>query len=112
MSARSRSTAGRSGVRDRSGLESAVFQPQNVFLYGQGDKYDIAAAYAFHITQAQAFLDGNKRTAMSAALQFLDINGISTHEATAALHQAMIDIASHTLSKAALAASLRDLFPS
>jgi death-on-curing protein len=102
---------GKPGVRDRAGLESAVFQPQNVFLYGQGDIYDIAAAYAFHIAQAQAFLDGNKRTAMSAALQFLDINGIHTHEATAPLHQAMIDIANHTLSKAGLATVLRDLFP-
>ena len=47
------------GIRDRSTLESAIFQPQNVYFYGDGDLYEIAAAYAYHLAEAQAFLDGN-----------------------------------------------------
>jgi hypothetical protein len=57
---------GSPGLRDRVLFESAVIQPRNVYYYGQGDLFDIAAAYAFHISEAQAFLDGNKRTGMAA----------------------------------------------
>ncbi len=51
-------------------LSSAVGQPLNDYFYGQADLFAIAAAYAFHIAQAQAFLDGNQRTAITAALSF------------------------------------------
>lgn len=64
------------GVRDEDGLQSALGAPLNTWLYGGGDLYDLAAAYAFHIAQAQAFLDGNKRTAVGAALLFLRANGV------------------------------------
>jgi hypothetical protein len=30
--------------------------PQNVYFYGDGDLYEIAAAYAFHIAESQAYL--------------------------------------------------------
>ena len=69
---------GSEGLRDRSLFESAVAQAQNVYWYAYGDLYDIAAAYCFHIAQAQAFLDGNKRAAMSAGLTFLKLNGVET----------------------------------
>ena len=36
--------------------------------------FDMAAAYAFHIAQNHPFVDGNKRTALTAALVFLEIN--------------------------------------
>jgi len=32
------------GVRDEGGLESAVMHPQNVYYYGRGDLFDVAAA--------------------------------------------------------------------
>lgn len=35
----------------------------------------MAAAYAFHIAENQPFLDGNKRTALNAAIVFLGLNG-------------------------------------
>lgn len=53
------------GIRDKGSLESAIFHPQNVYFYGGGDLFDIAAAYAYHIAEAQAFLDGNKRAAVA-----------------------------------------------
>ena len=48
------------GIRDKGSLESAIFHPQNAYFYGGGDLFDVAAAYAYHIAEAQAFLDGNK----------------------------------------------------
>jgi death-on-curing protein len=102
---------GTSGLRDRDGLEAAVFQPENVFFYAAGDLYEIAAAYAFHIAQARAFLDGNKRTAMGAALAFLETNGVSTATATELLEDAMIGIAEKRVDRSALAALFRQLFP-
>ena len=66
---------GSEGVRDQGGLESAIDAPKNIHLYESGDIYEIAAGYAFHIAEAQAFVDGNKRTGIAAALIFLDIHG-------------------------------------
>lgn len=100
---------GQDGVRDAATLESAVMHPCNVWLYGQGDLCDIAAAYAFHVAQAQAFMDGNKRTGIAAALVFLEGNGVSLPAATDELHAAMIAIAERRMDKAGLAALLRRL---
>ncbi len=100
---------GQDGLRDRAALESATMQPCNVWLYSQGGLFEIAAAYAFHIAEAQAFLDGNKRTGMSAALVFLEGNGIEVPVATEKLYAAMIDISERRLDKTGLAALLRTL---
>jgi death on curing protein len=98
---------GRDGVRDPDGLQSAILLPHHVHSYGQGDLFDIAAAYAFHLAQSQAFLDGNKRTGMAAALVFLRVNGITVPQATDELHAAMIAIAERRMDKPELAALLR-----
>lgn len=100
---------GQDGVRDAATLESAVMHPCNVWLYGQGDLFDIAAAYAFHLAQAQAFIDGNKRTGIAAALVFLEGNGVSLPADTDELYAAMIAIAERRLDKPGLAALLRRL---
>jgi death-on-curing protein len=100
---------GRDGVRDPSALEAAVLHPRNVHFYVQGDLFDVAAAYAFHLAESQAFLDGNKRTGMAAALVFLRLNGVMIPAATEDLYAAMIAIAARRLDKPALAALLRRL---
>jgi death on curing protein len=105
-----RAFGGTSGVRDEGLLRSAIDQPLNDYYYGQTDLFGIAAAYAFHIGQAQAFLDGNKRTAISVALAFLEQNGISADTNTDRLHDAMLGIADHRLTKADLAQLFRELF--
>ena len=66
------------GLRDEGGLESAIAQPKNVYYYGNGDLYEIAAAYAYHIAESQACLDGNKRTGVQAAVVFLEGHDIDT----------------------------------
>ena len=67
---------GTDGLRDAHSIASAVASPQNVWYYApDASIFEIAVAYAYHIAQNQAFLDGNKRTALQAALVFLAING-------------------------------------
>jgi death-on-curing protein len=60
-----REFGGLSGIRSPHALASAVMQPQQS-AFGQ-DAYPTipgkAAAYGFFIAEAQAFADGNKRTA-------------------------------------------------
>ena len=63
----------------------------------------MAAAYAFHIAENQPFVDGNKRTALAAALVFLEFNGFDVSDPGGELYQAMISISSRTLDKAGLA---------
>lgn len=104
---------GSSGVRDHGLIESAIGSAQNAFYYGGGDEFDVAAAYAFHLAESQAFLDGNKRTGLGTALYFLGKNGyvIKTSPADqVTLHQAMIAIATHDLDKRGLAQLLRERF--
>lgn len=47
----------------------------NLFAYGDPSLAEIAAAYAFGIAKAHAFIDGNKRTAFVTAATFLRLNG-------------------------------------
>jgi death-on-curing protein len=100
---------GQDGLRDAAAFESAVLHPQNVWLYAQGDLFDVAAAYAFHLAESQAFLDGNKRTGMAAALTFLKLNGKTLTRHTDELYAAMIAIANRQIGKPELAALLRQL---
>ncbi len=94
---------GSSGIRDRGLIESALGSAMNVFFYANGDLADIAATYAFHLAQAQAFIDGNKRTGMGAALLFLRANGVTRVPDDLQLYDAMIAIAEKRLDKAGLA---------
>lgn len=103
---------GTSGVRDEGLVESALGSARNSYFYGGGDLFDVAAAYAFHIAQAQAFLDGNKRTGIGAALVFLEYNGVRTRVDDGTLYDAMIAIANRTLDKAGLGEVFRRYFES
>lgn len=97
------------GIRDVGLFESAVVQPQQTYYYGNGDLFDVAAAYAFHIAQAQACFDGNKRTAVASAFLFLERNGVSTDFDSMPLYEAMIAIAERRMDKSQLAELLRRL---
>ena len=93
------------GIRNESGLKSAVEVPKSTFD-GQ-DLYPTiflkAAAYAFHISESQAFVDGNKRTALDVALTFLAINGYEIENESMELFDAMIAIAEKRMTKELLA---------
>jgi len=66
---------GAPGLRDKSLIEMGSARAMNLAAYEQADLFQIAAAYAFGIAKAHAFVDGNKRTAFVAAITFLRLNG-------------------------------------
>lgn len=104
---------GQSGVRDLGLLESALAQPEASFAgaWLHGDIYEMAAAYAYHLCQNHPFVDGNKRTALTTALVFLELNGISILDPRARLENAMIRMASGEMNKENFAKVLRKLRP-
>lgn len=97
------------GIRDRGLIESALGAAQNAFYYADADVFLLAATYAFHLAQAQAFLDGNKRVAVATALTFLAENGYPKKPDQDRLYDAMIGIAERRLDKAGLANVFREL---
>jgi death-on-curing protein len=80
---------------------------KNIYHYANGDLFDVAAGYAFHIAESQAFLDGNKRAAAVAALVFLARNGAYVQPSTWELYSVMIDMAEKKKTKVDLAEMLR-----
>jgi death-on-curing protein len=100
---------GSAGVREPGLIESALGSAQNAFWYGRGGLFEIAAAYAFHIAESQAFVDGNKRTAAASAISFLRKNGVHFPKDDGSVYQAMIAIAEKRLDKTGLAVVLKQL---
>lgn len=98
---------GSDGTRDPGLVESALASAKNAFYYANGDLFDVAAGYAFHLAESQAFVDGNKRTAVTSALIFLALNGVYVKPPTWELYSAMIDVAEKKKGKADLAKIFR-----
>jgi death-on-curing protein len=96
------------GIRDENVLESALAQPLHEYYYQEADLFQMAAAYAYHIAENQPFVDGNKRAALLAALNFLVQNGVSSDRPITEFYDAMIAIAEKRLDKAGLAAVFRE----
>jgi death-on-curing protein len=107
-------SGGDPGLRDLGLLESAVAAPAASFggEWAHDGLFAMAAAYAFHIAKNHAFIDGNKRTAIGAALAFLDVNGYALDPALATtdrLVAAMVAVATGELDKAGLGRLLAEL---
>ena len=98
---------GPDGIRDLKMIESALARPLNLVAYGNPDAADLAAAYAYGLTNNHGFVDGNKRTAWVAArlsladndqrLEFDPLDAIRTME----------DVAGGRISEADLAGWFR-----
>jgi len=99
---------GLEGVREPGLVESALASAENTFYYANGTLFDVAASYAFHLAESQAFFDG-KRTAAAAALAFLRRNGKAMIVDDGTFYDAMIAIAKKTMDKRGLAAVLSRL---
>lgn len=93
-------------------LESALAQPEASYSgeWLHRDLYEMAAAYAFHISQNHPFRDGNKRTALACALTFLELTALSLADPKGKLKDAMLQLASGRMDKQAFATLLRE-FP-
>jgi death-on-curing protein len=102
---------GSPGLRDRGLLESAVAQPQASFdgQHVHHDLFDMASAYHFHLVQNHAFIDGNKRIGLAAALVFLDLNGVPIDEGTDVLYELTVAVARGECTKSEVADALRGI---
>ena len=102
---------GLDGVRDENLLASAVLAPQSTFggKSPYSDIVEIAAAYLFYLCRNHPFLDGNKRTAMMAAIVFLRLNGIEPEPDSASWEELMLDVAASRLDRDQTTKRLRRL---
>lgn len=92
---------GPEGVRDQGLLESAVAAPR-ASIAGESpfaDLVEVAAAYLFYLCRNHPFVDGNKRTAMTAAIVFLRLNGIEPSSDGADWEALVVDVASSRLDR-------------
>ena len=96
---------GMAGLRDLGLLEAALATP--TMSFGGDYLHDglphMAAAYLFHIAKNHPFLDGNKRTALAAAIAFLGINGWVMDADPDELAETVLGVAGGTITKSALA---------
>ena len=102
---------GLNGVRDENLLASAVLTPQSSCggKSPYADIIEVAAAYLFYICKNHPFLDGNKRTAMIAAIVFLRLNGIEPLPDSAEWEKLMLDVAASKIDRATTTQRLRKL---
>lgn len=106
-----RKFGGLDGVRDENLLASAVLAPQSSFG-GKSpyvDLVDVAAAYLFYLCRNHPFLDGNKRTAMAAAIVFLRLNGVEPEPDGDPWEKLMLDVAASKLDREETTQRLRKL---
>lgn len=84
-------------VTDESRLRSKLARPENAYHYqGITDVVHLGALLAVSISQAQAFEDGNKRTAAMALTVFLRANGYRLKPRGEAVGRWLIDISEAT----------------
>ncbi len=104
---------GESGFHALELVESAIEMPRSSFAGGDlyPDLLDKAAAYLFFIGSNPGFVDGNKRTALAAALTFLSLNGYDAMipmEGWAEVEELMLTIADGKLEREEATARFKD----
>jgi death-on-curing protein len=83
-------------LRDETLLQSAVMRPQMAAYYEDADLIRQAVLLAVGISQAQAFLDGNKRIAFAACDVFLRLNSRIIRADPVELARQLEQVASHS----------------
>jgi death-on-curing protein len=101
-------TGGTGGFRDEGLLESALAAAENRHHYEAADLVACAATYAYHLTQAHAFLDGNKRVAAAITETFLETNGSRLAMTDEEIVQLFLNIGSGVLSRDQIEQLLRE----
>ncbi len=101
-------TGGTTGLRDKGLLESALAAAENRFNYESADVAKCAATYAYHLTQAHAFVDGNKRLAAAITETFLESNGSELVMNNDEVARLFLDIAAGVLTRKEVEELLRE----
>ncbi len=87
------------GLRDEGALESALNAAENRAYYENAPTEILAATYAFRLSQAHAFLDGNKRIAAAVAGVFLELDGAWLEASQDEIIELFLDIAASRISR-------------
>jgi death on curing protein len=90
---------GSHGLRDERALESALAAAKHRVFYDNVDLATCAATYAFHLSKAHAFIDGNKRVAAAITELFLEINGARLNLSNDEIVDLFLSIAAGGLSR-------------
>ncbi len=99
-------TGGSHGLRDEGLLESALAASENRLHYENASLPICAATYAYHLTKAHAFIDGNKRVAAAVSEIFLRYNGAKLIFTTKQVVDVFLAIAADQLTRT----EVEDLF--
>lgn len=92
-------SGGEPGSLNEPALESAMDAARNRAHYEGADVARCAATYAFHLTKAHAFVDGNKRVGAAAAEIFLLMNDATLDATNDQLHDLILAIASSKMTR-------------
>jgi death on curing protein len=87
------------GLRDEKALESAIKSAENRAYYENADITVCAATYAYHLTQAHAFIDGNKRIAAAVSEIFLELNDMKLNASNDQIVDLFLNIAAGKISR-------------
>ena len=101
-------TGGVHGLRDEALFESALAAADNRHYYESADVVACAAAYAYHLTQAHAFVDGNKRLGAAITEAFLETNGFELTMTNEEIVDLFLGIASSKMSRDEVEQRLRE----
>lgn len=96
------------GLRNADALETALARPLNRSAYGAPDVIELAAAYLYGLAMNHAFIDGNKRIAITAAGVFLMDNGYIVEATDDALFKFVLAIAAGEIDENGATRFLRD----
>jgi death-on-curing protein len=101
---------GSTGIRDVGLLQSAVGSTEATFdgVFLHETLLAMAATYLYGICRNHPFIDGNKRTAVAAALTFLELNGVEVDADEDAFYDLVIGVAEGRVSKASVTVFLED----
>lgn len=99
---------GKDGIRDHGLLESALARAPNKWAYGETNLSALAAAYGFGLSRNHPFIDGNKRTALTAIIMFLGLNDLRLTAGKADVTAAMLALAAGEINEAMLAKWIAD----
>jgi death on curing protein len=105
-----RQSGGAAGIRNLTGLESAMSQPKA--SVGGIDAYpslqEKATALCYSLCSNHPFVDGNKRVAHAAMETFLLLNGYEIQSPVDEQEEVMLGVAAGSLSREELLAWLKD----
>jgi death-on-curing protein len=99
---------GPTGLRDDNLLQSALSRPRQHYTYRKSPGIiDLAAIYTAGIVRNHPFVDGNKRTGFVIGVLFLELNGYIFKASEEDAAQAVLQLASGTLTETEYASFLR-----